>query len=215
MPRAGKQAVIREMLQIDGDTMALTPVEHLGMQCTRAHTCGSLTLLASRACAFCYDLNFMCCLAVQMDEETKALTPVEYLGVKCVSFGFAGQGSAIMRGPMVSGLVQQLLVTSQWGALDYLVVDFPPGTGTLFHFGCGSVTAMRRPRELCAARTYVLAFWSAFLPVWRTCAVAACDTECAALRTAHHASIVITHAAGALQATSSCRCARRCSSTPR
>ena len=33
----------------------------------------------------------------------QALTPVEYQGVKAVSFGFAGQGSAIMRGAMVSG----------------------------------------------------------------------------------------------------------------
>ena len=38
-----------------------------------------------------------------MDQETKEITPVEYLGVKCVSFGFANQGSAIMRGAMVSG----------------------------------------------------------------------------------------------------------------
>lgn len=38
-----------------------------------------------------------------MNPETRALTPTEYEGVKLVSFGFAGQGSAIMRGPMVSG----------------------------------------------------------------------------------------------------------------
>ncbi len=57
----------------------------------------------------------------------QAITPVDYEGVKAVSFGFAGQGSAIMRGPMVSGVVQQLLTTTEWGELDYLVVDFPPG----------------------------------------------------------------------------------------
>jgi len=61
----------------------------------------------------------------------QAITPVEYEGVKGVSFGFAGQGSAIMRGPMVSGLIEQLLLTSEWGELDYLVVDFPPGTGDI------------------------------------------------------------------------------------
>ena len=38
-----------------------------------------------------------------MDPVTKQITPTEYEGVKLVSFGFAGQGSAIMRGAMVSG----------------------------------------------------------------------------------------------------------------
>ena len=40
---------------------------------------------------------------LQMNAETRQITPTEFEGVKLVSFGFAGQGSAIMRGPMVSG----------------------------------------------------------------------------------------------------------------
>ena len=40
---------------------------------------------------------------LQMDPETRAIRPPHFEGVKVVSFGFAGQGSAIMRGPMVSG----------------------------------------------------------------------------------------------------------------
>lgn len=86
-------------------------------ECHRLYTCMHVCV---RVCA---------CMCVQMDAETKAITPVDYLGVKAVSFGYAGQGSAIMRGPMVSGLIQQLLMTTSWGDLDYLVVDFPPGTG--------------------------------------------------------------------------------------
>jgi len=83
-----------------------------------------------------------------MDPITKQLTPVtartttvaggkdddeeeSSSGIKCVSFGWAGQGAAIMRGPMASGVVAQLLTTSDWGELDYLVVDFPPGTGDI------------------------------------------------------------------------------------
>lgn len=53
---------------------------------------------------------------LRMDPETRAITPTEYEGVSLVSFGFAGQGSAIMRGAMVSGLVQQMLTTTEWGA---------------------------------------------------------------------------------------------------
>ena len=40
---------------------------------------------------------------LKMDPATRSIEPTEYEGVKLVSFGFAGQGSAIMRGPMVSG----------------------------------------------------------------------------------------------------------------
>jgi Mrp family chromosome partitioning ATPase len=66
---------------------------------------------------------------LRMDTETGTITPTEYEGVGIVSFGFAGQGSAIMRGPMVSGLINQMLTTTNWGELDYLIIDMPPGTG--------------------------------------------------------------------------------------
>ena len=52
---------------------------------------------------------------LQMDPETKAITPPQFEGVKVVSFGFAGQGSAIMRGPMVSGKAFQLAGTLYQG----------------------------------------------------------------------------------------------------
>ncbi|EFJ30155.1 hypothetical protein SELMODRAFT_91144 [Selaginella moellendorffii] len=68
---------------------------------------------------------------LQMVEDTKQIIPTEYLGVKLVSFGFAGQGTAIMRGPMVSGVINQLLTTTDWGELDYLIIDMPPGTGDI------------------------------------------------------------------------------------
>ncbi|XP_010249843.1 PREDICTED: fe-S cluster assembly factor HCF101, chloroplastic-like isoform X3 [Nelumbo nucifera] len=68
---------------------------------------------------------------LEMNPEKRSIIPTEYLGVKLVSFGFAGQGRAIMRGPMVSGVINQLLTTSEWGELDYLVIDMPPGTGDI------------------------------------------------------------------------------------
>ncbi|QCD92138.1 ATP-binding protein involved in chromosome partitioning [Vigna unguiculata] len=66
-----------------------------------------------------------------MNPEKKTIIPTEYSGVKLVSFGFAGQGRAIMRGPMVSGVINQLLTTTEWGELDYLIIDMPPGTGDI------------------------------------------------------------------------------------
>ncbi|KAG2718554.1 hypothetical protein I3843_03G217500 [Carya illinoinensis] len=68
---------------------------------------------------------------LEMNPEKRTIIPTEYLGVKLISFGFAGQGRAIMRGPMVSGVINQLLTTAEWGELDYLVVDMPPGTGDI------------------------------------------------------------------------------------
>lgn len=52
--------------------------------------------------------------SVLQNAVKKTIIPTEYLGVKLVSFGFAGQGRAIMRGPMVSGVINQLLTTTEW-----------------------------------------------------------------------------------------------------
>src|SRR3972149_7087595 len=47
-----------------------------------------------------------------------------------MSFGFLlGDAPAVMRGPMVSQYVQQVLHNTDWGDLDYLFLDLPPGTG--------------------------------------------------------------------------------------
>ncbi|MBN2438222.1 MAG: Mrp/NBP35 family ATP-binding protein, partial [Deltaproteobacteria bacterium] len=53
-------------------------------------------------------------------------------GLRVVSLGFAlghSDEAVIWRGPMKMGVIKQLLTDVQWGELDYLVVDFPPGTG--------------------------------------------------------------------------------------
>jgi ATP-binding protein involved in chromosome partitioning len=58
------------------------------------------------------------------------LAPRTWEHLQVMSFGFMlGDQPAVMRGPMVSNIVQQLLHQVEWGELDYLVIDFPPGTG--------------------------------------------------------------------------------------
>ncbi len=58
--------------------------------------------------------------------------PVEYHGIKVASIGFALRNpdeAVIWRGPLKMGAIRQLLAEVQWGELDYLVIDAPPGTG--------------------------------------------------------------------------------------
>lgn len=63
--------------------------------------------------------------------ENKKLLPLENYGVKCMSMGFLVDEDSpmIWRGPMVQGALEQMLRDVQWGDLDVLVVDMPPGTG--------------------------------------------------------------------------------------
>jgi ATP-binding protein involved in chromosome partitioning len=58
------------------------------------------------------------------------ITPLERHGVKCISIQFfVPEGQPIVwRGPLVGGAIQQFLRDVDWGDLDYLVVDLPPGT---------------------------------------------------------------------------------------
>ena len=59
------------------------------------------------------------------------IKPIAKHGIVCMSMGFlVEEGTAIVwRGPMVMGAIQQLLGDVEWGPLDVLVVDLPPGTG--------------------------------------------------------------------------------------
>ena len=64
-----------------------------------------------------------------VDERT--IVPVEAYGLKMISMGLLNPGDKplVWRGPMLHSVIQQFLRSTQWGELDYLIVDLPPGTG--------------------------------------------------------------------------------------
>jgi len=61
----------------------------------------------------------------------KRIAPLEAYGMRVMSMGFfVNENSPVIwRGPMVHGLIRQFLADVEWGELDYLVIDLPPGTG--------------------------------------------------------------------------------------
>jgi ATP-binding protein involved in chromosome partitioning len=64
-------------------------------------------------------------------KDGKLLEPMRNYGLKCMSMGFlvAEDTPMIWRGPMVVSAIQQMLRDVDWGTLDILVIDLPPGTG--------------------------------------------------------------------------------------
>jgi len=64
-------------------------------------------------------------------KDGKILEPMENYGVQTMSIGFLVEEETpmIWRGPMVTQALEQLLTTTAWRDLDYLVIDLPPGTG--------------------------------------------------------------------------------------
>jgi ATP-binding protein involved in chromosome partitioning len=68
----------------------------------------------------------------EIDGEKK-LVPVEKYGIKAISMGMLmdEDQAVVWRGPMVSGAIKQFINDCDWGELDYLVIDMPPGTGDI------------------------------------------------------------------------------------
>lgn len=71
-------------------------------------------------------------LSVNVDGKSK-MKPVENYGVKILSIGFFTKidQAVVWRGPMASKALNQMIFDADWGELDFLLVDLPPGTGDI------------------------------------------------------------------------------------
>ena len=70
--------------------------------------------------------------AVQIDGQ-EMMVPFEKYGVKVNSIGFMidMQSAVIWRGPLAASAMSQLITNTMWGEIDYMIIDFPPGTGDI------------------------------------------------------------------------------------
>ena len=71
-------------------------------------------------------------LAVNLNGKSK-MKPIENFGIKILSIGFFTKmdKAVIWRGPMASKALNQMIFDSEWGNLDFLLIDLPPGTGDI------------------------------------------------------------------------------------
>ncbi len=70
---------------------------------------------------------------IYQNQKTMKMIPLENYGIKLISIGLLIDDNApvIWRGPMASGAVKQFMTDVDWGELDYLIFDMPPGTGDI------------------------------------------------------------------------------------
>jgi ATP-binding protein involved in chromosome partitioning len=80
-----------------------------------------------------FDTQFVRPQIKDMGDGSTKIEPVENYGVKMLSIGFfADTNQAVVwRGPMASKALQQMFVDADWGELDYMLIDLPPGTGDI------------------------------------------------------------------------------------
>jgi ATP-binding protein involved in chromosome partitioning len=70
---------------------------------------------------------------IHQSPDSQKMMPLENFGIKVMSIGFLLEDDSpvIWRGPMASGAIKQFMTDVEWGELDYLLFDLPPGTGDI------------------------------------------------------------------------------------
>jgi ATP-binding protein involved in chromosome partitioning len=70
---------------------------------------------------------------IRQEGNRELMVPIEKYGVKALSLGFFvnPEDALVWRGPMATNALKQLITLGDWGELDYLLIDLPPGTGDI------------------------------------------------------------------------------------
>src|SRR5438270_557948 len=89
------------------------------------------------------------------------IVPLDVHGLKVISVGLLNPGDKplIWRGPMLHSIIRQFLSSVEWGTLDYLIVDLPPGTGGADQVGC----ARRGHSNPIGATLHLINKWSSII----------------------------------------------------
>ncbi|MCZ4243243.1 Mrp/NBP35 family ATP-binding protein [Pedobacter punctiformis] len=98
--------------------------------------------------------------AVETEDGKTKILPIEKYGIKLLSLGFFADPDQPVpwRGPMASNAVKQLFNDTNWGELDYLIVDLPPGTGDIHititqSFPISGAVVVTTPQQVALADT--------------------------------------------------------------
>jgi len=133
-----KQALAGRMRRIRHKILVLSGKGGVGKSTVAANLAVSLSLAGRRVGLLDIDIHGPSIpRMLQLDGarpqiRDRAIEPVEKGGMKIMSIGFMLRGrddAVIWRGPMKMGVIKQFLTDVNWGELDYLVIDSPPGTG--------------------------------------------------------------------------------------
>jgi ATP-binding protein involved in chromosome partitioning len=133
-----RQALARKMCQIGMKLLVMSGKGGVGKSTVAANLASSLALAGKTVGLLDVDIHgpsipkLMGLEREQLVVHGREIVPIEVGNLKVMSIGFLLESAAdavIWRGPMKYGVIQQFLKDVDWGPLDYLVIDAPPGTG--------------------------------------------------------------------------------------
>lgn len=135
---AKRQQLTKRMLAIKHKIIVLSGKGGVGKSTIAVNLAVSLSLAGKKVGLLDVDIHgpsiptMLNLEGARAQSSGNSILPVEMAGLKVMSLGFLleNKDSAIIwRGPMKMGVIEQLLRDVDWGELDYMIIDSPPGTG--------------------------------------------------------------------------------------